>query len=342
MNEEPTLHLVLEEIGEAAKWRRRTAFLAAVLGEIIFIILLLVASGYMRRHAEWVRAEAAQQEQRQQQATFLVMPPDLERELRRKPRTNILSDKNRLAHGPSPVVKPNGLSMPHMRGNTHLPKLAGGAPPAPPKQAVPAPPQRASAPAPATQKQEAQLTHPQAKPIEKPEITLSDVKPPAKTNPLLAEQMGMATPGQAIQQSLRDAAQGRSSGQIPGPGSSITQLNNLNPNFSTSGPIILSDTQGVDFGPYLAQILMIVRQNWYAVIPEAARLGEKGRVALVFEILKDGSVPRLQLVSSSGRSPLDRAAEASIRASNPFPPLPRQFTGKHLVLQFNYFYNMAP
>ncbi|MGH9450192.1 MAG: TonB family protein [Terriglobia bacterium] len=335
-SEEPILHLVLEEAGEAAKWRRRTAFLAAVLGEVLFILFLLYVSAYMQRHAQWVRAEAAQEEQKQQ-TTFLLMPPDLERELRRKPKTNILSDKNRLAHGPSPVVKPNGLSAPYMRGNTHLPKLAGGAPP---KPAAPAPPAHASAPAPATQKQEAQLV--KSKPVEKPKITLSDVKPPPKTNPLLAEQMGMATPGQAIQQSLRDAAQGRSRGQIPGPGSSISQFNNMNPNFSTSGPIILSDTQGVDFGPYLAQILMIVRQNWYAVIPESARLGEKGRVALVFEILKDGSVPTLRLVGSSGSSPLDRAAEASIRASNPFPPLPRQFTGKHLVLQFNYFYNMEP
>jgi TonB family protein len=85
----------------------------------------------------------------------------------------------------------------------------------------------------------------------------------------------------------------------------------------------------------------IVRQNWYSLIPETARLGEKGRVAIVFEILKDGSVPQLRLVASSGSDPLDRAAVAGIRASIPFPPLPQEFTGNHLVLQFIFLYNIG-
>ena len=338
MSEEPLLHLVLEDSNDVAKWRRRTAFLAAILGEFIFLMLLMVATPYLRRRAALMRV-IEEQEHPHEHTTFLVMPPDLERALR-KPKTNILSDKNRLAHGPSPVVKPNGLTMPYMRGNTHLPKIAGGSPP-PPKQMMPAP-ARAATPTPPTQKQEAQNTPPQPKPEEKPKLMLSDVNPPPKRNPLLAEQLGIGSPGQTIQQSLQAAAQGRAMGQISGPGDSINQLNNLSPNFSTSGPIVLSDTMGVDFGPYLAQILMIVRQNWYAVIPESARLGEKGRVALVFEILKDGSVPQFRLVGSSGKLPLDRAAEAGIRASIPFPPLPQQFTGRHLVLQFNFFYNMNP
>jgi TonB family protein len=85
----------------------------------------------------------------------------------------------------------------------------------------------------------------------------------------------------------------------------------------------------------------IVRRNWYSVIPESARLGEKGRVAIVFEILKDGSVPQIRLIGSSGSDPLDRAAAASIRASIPFPPLPEEFTGNHLVLEFIYLYNLG-
>jgi len=88
-------------------------------------------------------------------------------------------------------------------------------------------------------------------------------------------------------------------------------------------------------------VVYAVRRNWYAVIPEAARLGQKGRVAIVFEILKDGSVPQLRLVGSSGLEPLDRAALSGIRASIPFPPLPQEFTGEHLVLQFNFLYNIG-
>lgn len=348
MNNDPVIHFYLDEESEALRWRRRTTFLLAVFGEVLFLIFLTFASKWIQRHEQWVRLEAERQEP-QQQTTFLVMPPDLMKELR-NPKTNNLSDKNRLAHGPSPVVNPKGLRMPYMHGNTRLPKVAGGSPPPPPKQMTPPPAPQAN---PATQaaqppKQVAQAERPpepkppQQQEVEKPKLMLSDIAPPPKPGSQVASQLGMETPSQAIQQSLQDAARGRSTGSIPGPGLSREQLNNLNPNFSTSGPIILSDTRGVDFGPYLAQILMIVRQNWYAVIPESARLGERGRVAIVFEILKDGTVPQLRLVGTSGKIPLDRAAIAGIRASIPFPPLPREFTGNHLVLQFNFFYNMRP
>jgi TonB family protein len=156
--------------------------------------------------------------------------------------------------------------------------------------------------------------------------------------------MPSMTPGQAIQQSMQAAA-GRGyhpdSGQGGG-GDSNMEFNNLHPNFSTEAPTILSDTRGVDFGPYLARIVYIVRRNWYAVLPESARLGEKGRVAIVFEILKDGSMGQFRLVASSGSDPLDRAAMTGIHSSAPFPPLPEEFTGNHLLLQFIFLYNLTP
>src|SRR5690606_23167628 len=50
-----------------------------------------------------------------------------------------------------------------------------------------------------------------------------------------------------------------------------------------SGLELLSDPKGVDFRPYLIQVLNAVRRNWYAVLPESARLGmERGRVAIQF------------------------------------------------------------
>jgi TonB family protein len=98
----------------------------------------------------------------------------------------------------------------------------------------------------------------------------------------------------------------------------------------------------VDFGPYLARVVMLVKRNWISIIPESARLGEKGRVGVVFEILKDGQMPQERMVASSGSDPLDRAAVNAIHASAPFPPLPTEFTGEHLVLQFIFLYNEQP
>ena len=37
---------------------------------------------------------------------------------------------------------------------------------------------------------------------------------------------------------------------------------------------------------------------------------------------------------------IDRAAVAGISASNPFPPLPGEFTGKEIRLQFTFQYNI--
>jgi TonB family protein len=113
---------------------------------------------------------------------------------------------------------------------------------------------------------------------------------------------------------------------------------------SAAGPVrsnlqLLSDPKGVDFKPYLIQVLTAVRSNWLAVIPESARLGRKGRVLVQFIIDRRGGIPKLVIAESSGAAALDRAAVAGISASNPFPPLPTTFPGDEIRLQLAFSYN---
>jgi TonB family protein len=111
------------------------------------------------------------------------------------------------------------------------------------------------------------------------------------------------------------------------------------------GPIeIVSDTLGVNFGPYLQDVLKSVKQNWYNLIPESARgpLKKKGKVLIEFKILKDGKVAGMKLVESTGDMPLDRAALSGITTSGPFPRLPAEFSGPHLGLRFSFYYNLTP
>src|SRR5437016_2633838 len=61
---------------------------------------------------------------------------------------------------------------------------------------------------------------------------------------------------------------------------------------------ILSDPQGVDFGPYLNRILPTIRQNWFSLIPDSAK-SEKGKLAIEFAITKDGKVADMRLVATS-------------------------------------------
>jgi TonB family protein len=69
---------------------------------------------------------------------------------------------------------------------------------------------------------------------------------------------------------------------------------------------------------------------------------KQGKLAIEFVILKNGNSTEMAIRSSSGDVALDRAAWASITASNPFPPLPKEFPGKILGLRFYYFYNLEP
>lgn len=100
-----------------------------------------------------------------------------------------------------------------------------------------------------------------------------------------------------------------------------------------------SDPMGVDFRPYLIQILSLVRKNWFAVIPESAHLGNRGLTQLMFIIDRNGQVPKLVIATPSGSEALDRAAVAGISASVPFPPLPNDFKGQQIRLEFSFKYN---
>lgn len=154
--------------------------------------------------------------------------------------------------------------------------------------------------------------------------------------------------GNPVQEAIRQAARGGIGGGLtvgdigePGAGGMGEGLNlPPSPGRQASNLELLSDPQGVDFRPYLIRVLSAVRRNWFAVMPESAKLGRQGRVAIQFSVARNGSVPKLVIVGYSGTEAFDRAAVASISASNPFPPLPTEFRGDQVRLQLNFAYNV--
>jgi TonB family protein len=107
---------------------------------------------------------------------------------------------------------------------------------------------------------------------------------------------------------------------------------------------ILTPTEGVDFNGYVTRLIKSVRHNWYAIMPEAARKGEKGKVSVRFHIQQNGTLlaeePKLE--SGSGKGPLDRAAVAAVRGSMPFEHLPAGFRGPNIELRVIFLYNLGP
>jgi TonB family protein len=178
-------------------------------------------------------------------------------------------------------------------------------------------------------------------PAPKAESGASDPKPsaqlevPTKPNPFRLS--GTTTPSSAIQQAAIDAASKRGGGgQVDefglGTGAHGRVLGGLE---------ILSDTQGVDFGPYFTRILQDVKKNWYSLIQESDQM-KSGKLAIEFAITKERKIAGMKLVDSSGDVSLDRAAWGGITASNPFPPLPSDFGGQYVALRFRFSYNPAP
>ncbi|MCS6951538.1 MAG: TonB family protein [Bryobacterales bacterium] len=222
---------------------------------------------------------------------------------------------------PAPVAlpEPPRLELPQV-GLGDLPLVAQGAKPLPP---------------------------PQIQPEEKPKLAFETPGSPRGAPQGVSPLGSLRPPGSSVAELGRELARGGLGGGLVvgdlGEGvGGLGEMLNLppSPGYAGSALELLSDPQGVDFRPYLIQILSAVRRNWYAVMPESAKLGRRGRTVIQFAINRDGTVPKLVIAVPSGTEALDRAAVAGISASHPFPPLPREYQGQQIRLQFVFLYNM--
>ncbi|HXC33871.1 MAG TPA: hypothetical protein VNZ56_15435, partial [Verrucomicrobiae bacterium] len=195
----------------------------------------------------------------------------------------IPSDLNRVAREPSaprpktPVVKID----PRLLRQIAPPRAV--APTAP----VPEPPREALAqPKPTAPAAPLSQPHPAESPIQPP-------TPPPQTTPSLV--LPHFSPGRQLQQSMQDALKGGggsetvASGGPIGRGSSGYGGGGYGGGGQAYGAVtILTPTEGVDFSTYIARVLASVKRNWFAVMPESARLGDQGKVVLQFRIMKNG------------------------------------------------------
>ncbi len=196
-------------------------------------------------------------------------------------------------------------------------------------------------PAPAPQQQQAVAPAPPppvatpqpAAPVEAPR----QAPVPAKPNFAKAFQDPQQMMRQALRNSARDLSQNAGGGAITGGGLS------QHPS-AAGGAQILSDTQGVDFGPYMQRVIRETYRTWDPLIPEEVNppIYKQGEVEIVFTILPNGRLaPQgMILTGRSGDVALDRAAWGAIQGAD-YPPLPREFHGPYLQLRFRFQYNVG-
>ena len=338
------LHLLTEWSEPGRRERTRTAAIGSLIAHVLIIAALMALPEYVPPAREVLVHRTV---------TPLIEPPTPltqkapntakvtkefnANEIEPRPRIQIPqgapSTSRPATPRPAPVIPP----MP-------APKVAQQPPlPEPPKLEAKAPAPTPKIDLPQAQAPPPPAVPPQILPEEKKSIFENVAPPPTG---VAAGRSQVPIPGSPVTEAVRQAA--RNNGPVTvgdqnGPGiGGVGQGVNLPPSPGTRGSNIqlLSDPMGVDFRPYLTQILATVRRNWMAVMPESVRLGRRGQVAIQFSIARDGKVPKLVIATPSGADTLDRAAIAGISASSPFPPLPGEFKGDRVVLQFNFSYNM--
>lgn len=178
-----------------------------------------------------------------------------------------------------------------------------------------------------------------APPVQRPQFETNQaaqLQTPAQPNPSFRQLAQGMSAGSAMQQAEQATAARRGAGGGGQEGDFGLGTGAKGRQFGMYD--ILSDTQGVDFGPYLQRVLQNVREKWYILIPESAEM-KKGKLAIEFVINKNGEVADMKLIATSGDTALDRPAWGAIIGSSPFPPLPNEFNGPYLALRFRFYYN---
>jgi TonB family protein len=332
-NPDDVPHLLIQLQDDLSRARKREALWLSVILHLFVIILLWNSEKLMMLLPhKTVDLAISTNADKSKDATFLELPPDAQK-LTRRPDAKVISDKDRIATSKAPQINHEDLK-----------KILQSAHPGRPGANVQAPPAQGQPP----QNQAAQNQQPTA-PQENqqqgsaqppPSDQTAQLRTPPQSRPQPNFNTSM-TAGSAIEQAARAAAESRGhygSGQAGDYGLSQGRSGAK----ALDQAEILTDTMGVDFGPYLTRITQIVRQNWYSLMPPSVYppILKQGKLSIEFVILKDGKTTGMVVHTSSGDVALDRAAWGSITASTPFPPLPKEFPGQILGLRFYYFYNL--
>ncbi|MCU1322617.1 MAG: energy transducer TonB [Acidobacteriaceae bacterium] len=262
--------------------------------------------------------------QHDREMTYLDMPKDISKNLPRKP-TNVISDKDRTQQTAKPTLDKKTLEQLQAMRKAGTPAPAS---PSPTAKAAPAPAPQQQAPP--QQQQQPQQPLPPAP----PQQAMVDAPRPAPTKPNFGNQSQSA--GSAIRQAAQGAAQSRGQGGGNFGASLPASHGGMN-----TGVEVLSDTQGVDFGPYIRRILSDIQRNWEPLIPEEARppLNKQGETLIRFTIGSNGRIVAMNLDNSTHDDAINKACWSAITSEGQFPPLPKEFKGPVLELRLLFLTN---
>lgn len=89
------------------------------------------------------------------------------------------------------------------------------------------------------------------------------------------------------------------------------------------------------FNAYMANLQNKIKSNW-----TPPKGGENSNVVLLFKVDRSGNVLSTKILKSSNNFAIDNSALEALKKSEPLKPLPKEFKGKDVDVQFNFDYNV--
>ena len=123
-------------------------------------------------------------------------------------------------------------------------------------------------------------------------------------------------------------------GRFNGTGTGKGNVGNPGPGNPNGAPGI-DAIKEPDFGPYMKELQRRIKMNW-----DPPKGNESKRVVLLFKIARDGRLISVQVHRSSGLPAADNAAISAVKLTAPFRPLPPEFKGNSIDIQFTFDYNV--
>jgi protein TonB len=100
------------------------------------------------------------------------------------------------------------------------------------------------------------------------------------------------------------------------------------------------DTPAPRYAEYFAELKRRIEEKW-GYPAEAARRGQSGQGELRFILRKDGSVPTVEILKSSGVTLLDQYIVNAIRLAQPFPPIPTSVGEDMIPISIHFTYTLS-
>lgn len=306
------VHLLDSLDDERAKARFRESIYISLFFWMIVVAFIIFAPRIFPRRPEFVLPSGLSENKA---PTHLSIPPDVQRALEHAPKFK------------SPPKGPGRAPEQAATPQAPAPQPARQQPPSAPvpQRAAPTPP-----PAPPPVVQQSPIQQPKT-----PQQALPSAPAPSTT----PSRPNFGNPNTSardmVQQSTRAPSGGGGLSIEGGPNGPVARRG------MGTGVDILSDTEGVDFNPYLQQILREIYETWLPLIPEEARppLNKQGETLIRFTIMPDGTIGPMALDGSTHDDAINKSCWGSITGVGQFPPLPKQFHGPNLELRIHYLVN---